>query len=107
MSKRLMEIDGTGHTAVLYTRTDSLAIRFGKEIAASRILVNTPATHGIVGVTTSLAPSFTLGCGTFGGTALTDNVGYRHLLNIKRLAVHDREKERVFDDMHTSIPPPV
>ena len=53
---------------------------------ASRILVNSPATHGVIGFTTGLIPSLTLGCGTFGGNSTTDNVTFTHLLNIKRLA---------------------
>lgn len=97
--KRLMEIEGSGHTAVLYTADDALARRFGTEISASRILINTPATHGIVGITTCLAPSLTLGCGTFGGNSTTDSVGYRHLLNIKRVAMHDTDKATIFDYM--------
>ncbi len=100
LCKQLMQLDGTGHTAVLYTRDEALAERFGNEVAASRMLLNTPATHGIVGATTGLLPSFTLGCGTFGGNSLTDNVGYRHLLNVKRLARHDPEREAVFDYMN-------
>jgi putrescine aminotransferase len=94
-----MEIEGTGHTAVIYTADEALARRFGVEMSASRILVNTPATHGSFGITTSLAPSLTLGCGTFGGNSTTDSVGYRHLLNIKRVAVHDKEKATMFDFM--------
>ncbi|HYJ71584.1 MAG TPA: acetaldehyde dehydrogenase, partial [Actinomycetota bacterium] len=53
---------------------------------ASRILVNSPGSQGVVGLTTGLMPSFTLGCGTFGGNSTTDNVTYTNLLNIKRLA---------------------
>ena len=53
---------------------------------ASRILVNSPGAQGISGVTTGLLPSFTLGCGTYGGNSTTDNVSYHNLLNIKRLA---------------------
>jgi hypothetical protein len=53
---------------------------------AARILVNSPAVQGICGMTTGLNPSFTLGCGMFGGNSTTDNVSYRHLQNIKRLA---------------------
>jgi hypothetical protein len=50
---------------------------------ASRILVNSSGTHGVVGLTSGLAPSMTLGCGTFGSTSTTDNVTYMHVLNIK------------------------
>ena len=62
------------------------AERFGLHMPASRILVNSPAAQGICGVTTRLLPSYTLGCGTFGGNSTTDNVSYQHLQNLKRLA---------------------
>ncbi len=51
-----------------------------------RILVNTPSTQGGVGASTGLAPAFTLGCGTWGGSSTSDNVSPMHLLNIKRVA---------------------
>ena len=56
------------------------------EMPASRILVNACAAQGCIGLGTGLTPSFTLGCGTYGGNSTTDNVTYTHLLNIKRLA---------------------
>ncbi|HJZ49078.1 MAG TPA: hypothetical protein VKE41_18000 [Roseiflexaceae bacterium] len=64
---------------------------------ASRILVNSPGTHGVIGLTSGLMPSMTLDCGTWGGTPTTDNVTYRHLLNIKRVAYYTPERagERV------------
>jgi acetaldehyde dehydrogenase / alcohol dehydrogenase len=84
--KEILGNQGRGHTAVIYTRSAELMKRFGREIEASRILVNVPASFGCVGIGSGLIPSFTLGCGTFGGTSTTDNIGYKHLLNIKRLS---------------------
>jgi acyl-CoA reductase-like NAD-dependent aldehyde dehydrogenase len=84
--KRILANEGRGHTAIIHTASDALACRFGIEIDASRILVNTCGAQGCIGIGTGLAPSFTLGCGTFGGTSTTDNVGYTHVLNIKRIA---------------------
>ncbi len=66
----------------------ALIERFVAEMPASRVLVNSPATHGVVGLTTGLNPSLTLGCGTFGGNSTTDNVTYSNLTNIKRLAYY-------------------
>ena len=83
---QLLEQEGTGHTAIIHTTDEALAQRFGVEMPASRILVNSPGSQGVVGITTGLEPSFTLGCGTFGGNSTTDNVTYRHLYNVKRLA---------------------
>jgi len=87
MCRQILLNQGRGHTAVIYTQDQELMHQFGREIEASRILVNASASQGCIGIGTGLIPSFTLGCGTFGGNSTTDNVGYRHLLNIKRLAL--------------------
>lgn len=84
--KQILDSQGSGHTAVIYTKDRELMSKFGQEIDASRILVNSPSSFGCIGIGTGLTPSFTLGCGTFGGTSTTDNVTYTHLLNIKRLS---------------------
>ena len=88
LCKKILKNQGLGHTAVIYTKSREAMMRFGQEIEASRILVNVPASFGCVGIGSGLTPSFTLGCGTFGGTSTTDNVTYTHLLNIKRLSVN-------------------
>jgi acyl-CoA reductase-like NAD-dependent aldehyde dehydrogenase len=88
LCKQILLNQGRGHTAVIYTQDQELMKQFGREIEASRILVNTPASQGCIGIGTGLTPSFTLGCGTFGGNSTTDNVTYTHLLNIKRLALN-------------------
>ncbi|MBV9279847.1 MAG: aldehyde dehydrogenase family protein [Chloroflexi bacterium] len=82
----LLMIDGPGHTAVIFTQDPTLIDRFGRAMPAGRILVNSPAVHGMLGITTGLAISTTLGCGTFGGTSTTDNVTYTHVQNTKRVA---------------------
>jgi acetaldehyde dehydrogenase/alcohol dehydrogenase len=84
--RRLLANQGAGHTAVIHSSDERLQQRFGREVPASRILVNGPATHGCIGIGNGLVPSLTLGCGTFGGNSTTDNVTYTNLLNIKRLA---------------------
>jgi acyl-CoA reductase-like NAD-dependent aldehyde dehydrogenase len=86
--EQILEIDGTGHTTVIYSRTKAVVQEFGRRMNASRILVNSPATQGVMGTVTGLVPSFTLGCGTFGGNSTTDNVTYSHLINVKRLAYY-------------------
>jgi acyl-CoA reductase-like NAD-dependent aldehyde dehydrogenase len=90
--RALLKIDGSGHTAIIHTRNAELVQRFGAEMSASRILVNSPGTQGVLGLTSGLEPSMTLGCGTFGGTSTTDSVTYRHLLNIKRIAYYAPER---------------
>jgi acetaldehyde dehydrogenase / alcohol dehydrogenase len=84
--RRILRREGSGHTAVIHSRDDAFIRRFGCEIEASRILVNSPASLGCIGFGNGLTPSLTLGAGTFSGNSTTDNVGYRHLLNIKRIA---------------------
>jgi acyl-CoA reductase-like NAD-dependent aldehyde dehydrogenase len=90
--RALLDIDGSGHTAIIHTRNAELSERFAQEMLASRILVNSPGTQGVLGLTTGLIPSMTLGCGTWGGTSTTDSVTYRHLLNIKRVAYYTSER---------------
>lgn len=86
LSLELLRREGTGHTAVIHARDQETIDRFAVAMPASRILANSPASQGVIGFTTGLMPSLTLGCGTFGGNSTTDNISYRNLLNIKRLA---------------------
>ncbi len=86
LCKHILNNEGRGHTAAIHTHNQALIARFGQEVEVSRILVNLPATQGCAGLASGLVPSFTLGCGTFGGNSTTDNVTYSHLLNIKRVA---------------------
>jgi acetaldehyde dehydrogenase/alcohol dehydrogenase len=88
LCRTLLQRMGTGHTAIIHTASPALAERFGRELPASRIIVNSPGAQGCCGMTTGLPSSMTLGCGTFGGNSTTENVTYRHLLNIKRIAYH-------------------
>ena len=86
LCQRLLGYEGAGHTAVVHTNDLEREARFAAAIPAGRILVNVPATFGFCGLVTSLTPSFTLGCGTYGGNSTTDNVSFKNLQNIKRLA---------------------
>jgi acyl-CoA reductase-like NAD-dependent aldehyde dehydrogenase len=87
----LLSIDGTGHTAIIHTRQAGLTQRFTTAMPVSRVLVNSPATQGLIGLTTGLVPSMTLGCGTWGGTSTTNSVSFKDLLNIKRVAYYTPE----------------
>src|SRR5438876_7613317 len=89
-SHEVLSYGGMGHTAGLHTRSREAAVRFGSEIPASRITVNTPTTHGAIGFSTALPPSMTLGCGSWGGNVTSDNVSPLHLLDIKRVAFETR-----------------
>ena len=86
----ILHYGGMGHTAGVHTRSREAAIRYGAEMPASRITVNTPTTHGAIGFSTALPPSMTLGCGSWGGNVTSDNVSPLHLLDIKRVAFETR-----------------
>ncbi len=86
----LVKFAGLGHTAVLYTQlTNHDRIEsFGKQLAAGRVLINQPSSHGAIGdiYNFRLEPSLTLGCGSWGGNSVSENVGVKHLLNIKTVS---------------------
>jgi len=86
----ILHYGGMGHTAGIHTRSRESAVRYGAEMPASRITVNTPTTHGAIGFSTALPPSMTLGCGSWGGNVTSDNVSPLHLLDIKRVAFETR-----------------
>ncbi|AQS57692.1 acetaldehyde dehydrogenase (acetylating) [Desulforamulus ferrireducens] len=82
---KLLKNGGVGHSLAIHTENPAMAMKFSEK-PVFRILVNTPSTHGGVGISTGLAPAFTLGCGTWGGSATSDNVTPLHLINKKRVA---------------------
>jgi len=84
--KQILRYGGMGHTMSIHSRNDDVILEFGLKKPAFRIVVNTPTTHGSIGLTTGLDPSMTLGCGGWGGNITSDNISPKHLLNIKRLA---------------------
>src|SRR5256885_5940306 len=86
----VLHYGGMGHTAGVHTRSREAAVRYGAEMPASRITVNTPTTHGAIGFSTALPPSLTLGCGSWGGNVTSDNVSPLHLMDIKRVAFETR-----------------
>jgi acetaldehyde dehydrogenase (acetylating) len=84
--KQILRYGGMGHTMSIHSRNDEVILEFGLKKPAFRIVVNSPTTHGSIGLSTGLDPSMTLGCGGYGGNITSDNISPRHLLNIKRLA---------------------
>ena len=84
--KQILRYGGMGHTMSIHSRNDEVILQFGLKKPAFRIVVNTPTTHGSIGLSTGLEPAMTLGCGGYGGNITSDNIQPRHLLNIKRLA---------------------
>lgn len=84
LSIKLLQ-NGIGHTMSLHTNDRNIVLEFSVK-PASRILVNTGGTMGGTGASTSLFPAFTLGCGTMGGSSVSENVGPLQLVNIKKVA---------------------
>ncbi len=88
---KLVALGGIGHTSVLYTDQDGEPERvrkFGDRMKTARILINTPSSQGGIGdlYNFALAPSLTLGCGSWGGNSISENVGPKHLINKKTVA---------------------
>ena len=79
----------------IHSQNEDVILQFGLKKPAFRICVNTPTTHGSIGLTTGLDPAMTLGCGGWGGNITSDNISPRHLLNIKRLAYELRPAVRL------------
>ncbi|MFQ3228927.1 bifunctional acetaldehyde-CoA/alcohol dehydrogenase [Reinekea sp.] len=87
----MVELGGIGHTSCLYTDQDENNERvryFGDKMKTARILLNMPTSHGGIGdlYNFALAPSLTLGCGSWGGNSISENVGPKHLINKKTVA---------------------
>jgi acetaldehyde dehydrogenase (acetylating) len=82
----VLQFGGMGHTAGMHTRSREAAVKYGEQMPASRVVINSPTTHGAIGFSTDLAPSMTLGCGSWGGNVTSDNVSPIHLMDIKRVA---------------------
>jgi acetaldehyde dehydrogenase/alcohol dehydrogenase len=88
---RLVELGGFGHTSVLYTdqvKCKDRIEKFGATMKTGRTIINMPSAQGAIGdiYNFRLAPSLTLGCGSWGGNSVSENVGVKHLLNVKSVA---------------------
>jgi len=82
----LLNFGGVGHTMSIHSSDQEIIMKFAMEKPAFRIIANSPSSLGAVGYTTALAPSLTLGVGTWGGSIISENVTAKHLMNIKTLA---------------------
>ncbi|WP_069660167.1 bifunctional acetaldehyde-CoA/alcohol dehydrogenase [Arcticibacter eurypsychrophilus] len=88
---RLVQLGGFGHTSVLYTdenKSHDRIEQFGARMKTGRTIINMPSSQGAIGdiFNFKLSPSLTLGCGSWGGNSVSENVGVKHLLNIKSVA---------------------
>jgi len=93
LANQLLAFGGLGHTAAIHSTNDAVIREFGQRVRASRVVVNSPASHGSIGLSTGLFPAMTLGCGAMGGNITSDNIGPQHLFNIKRIAYETRPVE--------------
>ncbi|HHX84801.1 MAG TPA: bifunctional acetaldehyde-CoA/alcohol dehydrogenase [Actinomycetales bacterium] len=90
------EHGGLGHTSAIYARDKDVVDAYGRAVRTGRILVNAPTAVGALGgIYNNLTPTFSLGCGTWGGSSTTENVNYMQLLNIKTVS-HRRAPSQWF-----------
>jgi acetaldehyde dehydrogenase/alcohol dehydrogenase len=106
MAAKLVALGGIGHSSALYTDQDAQKDRvayFGEQMKTSRILINTPSSFGGIGdlYNFSLSPSLTLGCGSWGGNSVSENVGPKHLINKKTVA--KREENMLWHRLPSQI----
>lgn len=104
-AKKLIEFAGCGHTSVLYTNPHNKdRIKFyGDTMPTGRVMINCPSSQGAIGdiYNFRLEPSLTLGCGSWGGNSVSENVGVKHLMNIKNVA------QRAENMLWFKVPPKV
>ena len=93
----LLKFGGMGHTAVIHSKNDQRTREYAMRMPAMRVLVNTPAPYGSIGITTNVFPAMTLGCGAVAGNITSDNIGPQNLINIKRLAYTVRQPQEAFE----------
>ena len=105
LANEILHFGGMGHTAAIHTRRREAALLFGELMPAARIVVNTPSTHGAIGFSTDLAPSMTLGCGSWGGNVTSDNISPLHLMDIKRVAFETKPVNSLRNHQAPAIDP--
>lgn len=94
LCEQILRFGGMGHTIGIHSQNRDVIRQFGIQQPASRIIVNSPTTHGAIGLTTALPPSMTLGCGSWGGNVTSDNISPIHLMDVKRVAFETRSVTR-------------
>jgi acetaldehyde dehydrogenase (acetylating) len=104
---QILRYGGMGHTASVHTESRDAAREYGIRMPASRVVVNSPSTHGAIGFTTDLEPSMTLGCGSWGGNVTSDNISPRHLIDVKRIAFETRPINRPAVETVQAVSPPL
>ena len=87
MCRKMLDMGGLGHTAIIHSTNDDLISKFGKAMKVGRIIVNSPSSQGAIGdIYNTNTPSLTLGCGSYGHNSTTANVSTVNLINKKKIA---------------------
>ena len=87
MCRKMLDLGGLGHTAIIHSTNDDLIEKFGKAMKVGRIIVNSPSSQGAIGdIYNTNTPSLTLGCGSYGHNSTTANVSTVNLINKKKIA---------------------
>ena len=99
MAKANLLVEGAGHSAALHSNNDENIQKAGVELPISRLVVNQPSSTSAGGsLTNGFAPTTTLGCGSWGGNSISENLDYKHLMNVSRIGKVIRDKKVPTDD---------
>jgi len=99
MAKANLLVEGAGHSAALHSNNDENIQMAGLELPISRLVVNQPSSTTAGGsLTNGFAPTTTLGCGSWGGNSISENLDYKHLMNVSRIGKVIADKEVPSDD---------
>jgi len=99
MAKANLLVEGAGHSAALHSNNDENIQKAGLELPISRLVVNQPSSTTAGGsLTNGFAPTTTLGCGSWGGNSISENLDYKHLMNVSRIGKIIPDKKVPTDD---------
>ena len=99
MAKSNLLVEGAGHSAALHSNNDENIQKAGLELPISRLVVNQPSSTSAGGsLTNGFAPTTTLGCGSWGGNSISENLDYKHLMNVSRIGKIISDKKVPTDD---------
>jgi acyl-CoA reductase-like NAD-dependent aldehyde dehydrogenase len=106
ISRALIRLSGAGHSAAIHSHNAQTILKYAATVKALRVAVNTPCSQGAAGFSTHLAPSFTIGTGFFGRSAIGENIEPKHLVNWTRIAYNDDAGETFdsFDGIELNFP---
>jgi acetaldehyde dehydrogenase/alcohol dehydrogenase len=109
LARALIRLSGAGHSAAIHSKSPATILKFSAAVRALRVAVNAPCSQGAAGFATHLAPSFTIGTGFFGRSAIGENIEPKHLVNWTRIAYNSDPGESFgnFDGLELSLPQPV